>query len=159
MSGYSRRGSLPKETRPKTINSSEITEANTGRLTETSDRIIGLGLSGPGFSSWARGSSAAVHGNNGHRLSRPGAQGPVNDHEFTGLEAVENLDFTRSAAAGGHLATLGERGFGGSIHDQHVVFATGRNQCFLGNHQHVPGIFQQLDLHQQTRFKQTLRIG
>jgi hypothetical protein len=63
---------------------------------------------------------AVVHGDNGHRLARSGAQGPVNDHEFTGLEAVDNLDFTRSAAAGGHLAALNERGFGGPVHDQYT---------------------------------------
>jgi hypothetical protein len=53
----------------------------------------------------------------------------VNDHELTGLEAVQYFDFPRSAAADGHLAALGDRGFGGSIHNQHVVVAPGRESA------------------------------
>jgi hypothetical protein len=142
MSGYSRRGSLPKETRPKTINSSEITAANTGRFTETSDRIIGPGPPVPG-STDGPAIRCLVHGNNGHRLSRSGAQGTV---VTTNSPASRPSSISTSPGLRPPMVTWRRWATVDSADRSTTSTWLSRpdgNQRLLGNHQNCPRIFQQ----------------
>jgi hypothetical protein len=159
ISGYSRRGSRPKETRPKTINSSDITAANTGRFTETSDRIIGPRLSVPWVNSRASDSLPVSVA-----MTLTACPGRVRKVPSTTTNSPVLRPSSISTSPGLRLPMVTWRRRATVDAAERSTTSTWLSRpegisASSGITTTCPRIFQQLDLHQQTRFQQTLRVG
>ncbi len=80
------------------------------------------------------------------------------DHPVADGQPVQHLDFAGTARADADFAA--HHGVAvGRIDQQHGLPIAQRHQRFFRYHQRVARVFQQLDLHQQAGFEDTIRVG